>query len=67
MSSATQLGFTSQKPSSSPISPDWPRGGAQGGFNQGITGNIGPGAMIYLTNDKPTANASLTWVHGNHT
>src|SRR5262249_12644658 len=42
--------------------------GAQGGYcGSGCTGsNIGPGTITYLTNDKPTANASLTWIHGNH-
>ncbi len=38
-----------------------------GGTNGGYSPTIGPGVIYYLTNDKPTANASLTWVKGNHT
>jgi hypothetical protein len=40
------------------------------GLNQaqgGMSVNMGPGAQVRLYNDKPTANASLTWVHNNHT
>jgi hypothetical protein len=35
---------------------------AQGGLS-----NIGPGTLLKLTNYKPTANVSLTWVRNNHT
>ncbi|HEX5430629.1 MAG TPA: TonB-dependent receptor, partial [Bryobacteraceae bacterium] len=35
----------------------------QGGLNPGL----GPGSIAQLVNTKPTANASLTWVHNNHT
>ena len=35
--------------------------------NQGGVGTIGPGTVVNLRNLKPTSNASLTWVHNNHT
>ena len=35
--------------------------------NQGGGPNMGPGSQTNLTNLKPTANASLTWVKNNHT
>ncbi len=35
---------------------------ARGGMS-----NIGPGTLLRLTNYKPTANVSLTWVRNNHT
>jgi hypothetical protein len=34
---------------------------------QGGNANMGPGSIANLTNLKPTANISLTWVRGNHT
>ncbi len=34
---------------------------------QGGMANMGPGSQVDITNLKPTSNASLTWVHGNHT
>ena len=34
---------------------------------QGGLANLGPGSIARLVNTKPTANASLTWVKGNHT
>lgn len=33
----------------------------------GFSGTLGPYTPILLKNYKPTANASLTWVKGNHT
>jgi hypothetical protein len=33
----------------------------------GGSANMGPGSATQLLNTKPTANLSLTWVHGNHT
>ena len=35
--------------------------------NGGGMANMGPGSATQLLNTKPTANTSLTWVHGNHT
>jgi len=35
--------------------------------NGGGVSNLGPGSATQLLNTKPTANTSLTWVHGNHT
>lgn len=35
--------------------------------NGGGSANMGPGSATQLLNTKPTANTSLTWVHGNHT
>jgi hypothetical protein len=45
---------------------------AQGGFlftnsSGGTTSTIGPTNAGFYHNDKPTAVASATWVHGNHT
>ena len=46
--------------------------GSQGGWG-GPVGPFGPSAAVGATfsavayEEKPTANASLTWVHGNHT
>ena len=34
---------------------------------QGGLASLGPGSIARLVNTKPTANASLTWVKGNHT
>ncbi len=34
---------------------------------QGGMANMGPGTVADITNTKPTANTSLTWVHNNHT
>ena len=34
---------------------------------QGGMANMGAGSQVDITNLKPTANASLTWVHQNHT
>jgi Carboxypeptidase regulatory-like domain len=34
---------------------------------QGGMANMGPGSIAKLVNLKPTANASVTWVRGNHT
>lgn len=35
--------------------------------NGGGMANMGPGSATQLLNTKPTANASLSWVRGNHT
>ena len=34
---------------------------------QGGMANMGPGSQVDITNLKPTANTSLTWVRNNHT
>jgi len=33
----------------------------------GMSLGMGPGNALYMHNPAPTGNASLTWVHGNHT
>jgi hypothetical protein len=40
-----------------------------GGYNSGalVTGGIGATFSATAYEEKPTANTSLTWVHGNHT
>ncbi|MEI9814531.1 MAG: hypothetical protein WDO18_18645 [Acidobacteriota bacterium] len=35
--------------------------------NGGGSAGFGPGSATQLLNTKPTANTSLTWVHGDHT
>jgi hypothetical protein len=35
--------------------------------NAGMAATMGPGNQIHLIYRKPTGNASLTWVHNNHT
>src|SRR5581483_1088070 len=37
------------------------------GNRGGMAAGMGPGNQIHLIYRKPTANASLTWVHNNHT
>lgn len=34
---------------------------------RGGSANLGPGAQTLTTSEKPTSNASLTWVRNNHT
>ncbi len=60
---ANQIGFAGQYTKFFPyITGLSTNGGANGGYSP----TVGPGVMIYLTNDKPTANTSLTWIHGDH-
>ena len=54
----------------------WQRGSANiaaglenfvsGGFGGPNFGGSGPAFISFLWEEKPTANANLTWVHGNH-
>ncbi len=37
-----------------------------GGFGGPSFGGLGPAFISFLWEEKPTANANLTWVHGNH-
>jgi hypothetical protein len=60
---ATQIGFAGQYTKFFPYILGL---STNGGVNGGYSPAVGPGVMIYLTNDKPTANTSLTWIHGNH-
>jgi hypothetical protein len=61
---ATSIGFSGQYSKFFPYITGLATGG---GVNGGYSSTIGPGVIYYLTNDKPTANASLTWVKANHT
>ena len=65
---ATQLGFNGQNSNYFPYS-----GGVAGSTTlgpnnlSGYSPTFGSGLILYLTDEKPTANTSLTWVKGNHT
>jgi hypothetical protein len=64
---ATTIGFNGQYSKFFPyITGTATNGGTNGGFSFGL-GAMGPQVIYYLTNDKPTANTSLTWVKANHT
>jgi hypothetical protein len=66
--SATQLGLNGLNSNYFPYS-----GGVTGGTTTGPSGlsgyspTFGSGLILYLTDEKPTANTYLTWVKGNHT
>ncbi|HEY6341237.1 MAG TPA: TonB-dependent receptor [Bryobacteraceae bacterium] len=61
---ATQLGFNGLESNYFP----YLLGGFTGsGGLSGYSASPGSGLILYLTDEKPTANTYLTWVKGNHT